>query len=102
MATGLDVRTGVEVTEIVLAGDGVTILGAAGDVEEGSHVVVTVPLGVLKGGALRFSPSLPADRTAAIARLGFGRFEKVALRFEEPFWRAAGVSSHAPVPPRSR
>ena len=47
MAAGLEVRTGVEVAEIVLGGDGVTILGAGGDVEEGSHVVVTVPLGVL-------------------------------------------------------
>jgi monoamine oxidase len=33
---------------------------------------------------------LPPDRLAAVGRLGFGRFEKVALRFEEPFWRAAG------------
>jgi monoamine oxidase len=55
-------------------------------------VVVTVPLGVLKRGAPRFSPALPADRAAAITRLGFGRYEKVALRFDEPFWRAAGLS----------
>ena len=92
MAAGLDVLTGVEVAEIVLGDDGVTVLSAGGDVEEGSHVVVTVPLGVLKGGAPRFSPNLPADRMEAIARLGFGPFEKVAVRFEEPFWRAAGVS----------
>ena len=35
---------------------------------------------------------LPSDRLAAIDRLGFGRYEKVALRFGEPFWRDAGVS----------
>ena len=63
---------------------------ADGRAEEGSHVVVTVPLGVLKRGLPRFSPVLPPDRLAAIERLGFGRFEKVALRFTEPFWRAAG------------
>ena len=39
---------------------------------------------------MRFSPELPPDRLTAISRLGVGRFEKVALRFEEPFWRAAG------------
>ena len=39
----------------------------------------------------RFSPALPRDRLAAIGRLGFGRFEKVALRFAEPFWREAGL-----------
>jgi len=51
---------------------------------------VAVPLGVLKRGGLRFSPGLPADRHGAIRRLGFGRYEKVVLRFAEPFWREAG------------
>lgn len=91
MATGLYVRTGVEAAEIVLATDGVSVHDAAGGVEEGSHVVVTVPLGVLKRGTPLFSPRLPTDRIEAIERLGFGRFEKVAVRFEEPFWRAAGL-----------
>jgi polyamine oxidase len=63
---------------------------ADGRAEDGSHIVVTVPLGVLKRGLPRFSPALPPDRLAAIGRLGFGRFEKVALRFTEPFWRDAG------------
>jgi monoamine oxidase len=61
--------------------------------------VVTVPLGVLKRDVLRFSPALPPDRRAAIERLGFGRYEKVALRFDEPFWRAAGLP-HAMIFPR--
>ena len=54
-------------------------------------MVVTVPLGVLKRDVLWFSPALPPGRRAAIERLGFGRYEKVALRFDEPFWRAAGL-----------
>jgi polyamine oxidase len=54
---------------------------------------------VLKRGAPRFSPGLPPERLAAIGRLGFGRFEKVALRFEEPFWRAAGFP-HLMIFPR--
>jgi len=91
MARGLYVRTGVEAAEIVLTTDGAAVHDVAGGVEEGSHVVVTVPLGVLKRGTLLFSPGLPTDRIAAIERLGFGRFEKVAVRFEEPFWRAAGL-----------
>ena len=99
MATGVPVRLGTEVAEVVLSASGVRVLTADGAVEEGSHVVVTVPLGVLKGGALRFSPPLPPERIAAIERLGFGRFEKVALRFEQPFWRAAGIP-HLLVFPR--
>jgi monoamine oxidase len=90
MAAGVDVRLGAEVAEVAVSADGVRVLGADGSAEDCSHVVVTVPLGVLKRGAPRFSPALPPDRLAAIGRLGFGRYEKVALRFDEPFWRAAG------------
>jgi polyamine oxidase len=99
MAAGVDVRLGVPVTEVAVAAGGARVRAADGRSEEGSHVVVTVPLGVLKRGALRFSPGLPPDRLAAIGRLGFGRFEKVALRFEEPFWRAAGFP-HLVIFPR--
>ena len=90
MATGVDVRLGVDVAEVVLSPTGVRVRSVDGTVEAGSHVVVSVPLGVLKRGTPRFSPELQPDRVAAIERLGFGRFEKVALRFDQPFWRAAG------------
>jgi monoamine oxidase len=90
MASGVDVRLGRAVTEVTAGPDGVRAATADGAVEEGSHLVTAVPLGVLKGGLPRFSPALPPDRVAAAARLGFGRFEKVALRFAEPFWRDAG------------
>jgi len=99
MASGIDVRLGRPVTAIEASPDGVRVRTADGSVEEGSHVVVTVPLGVLKRGLPRFSPALPPDRLAAIERLGFGRLEKVALRFAEPFWRDAGFP-HLMVFPR--
>jgi|SRR5450631_1159493 len=101
MAAGVDVRLGVEVAEVVRSAHGVAVRGVGGSVEHGSHVVVTVPLGVLKRGAPRFSPVLPPDRLAAIERLGFGRLEKVALRFDEPFWHAAGLP-HMMLFPRDR
>jgi len=90
MASGVDVRLGRPVAEIAVSTGGVRVTTADGVLEEGSHVVVTVPLGVLKRGLPQFTPALPPDRRAAIERLGFGRFEKVALRFTEPFWRETG------------
>jgi polyamine oxidase len=90
MAAGVDVRLGRPVSEVAVRADGVRVVTADGSVEEGSHAVVALPLGVLKDGRPRFAPALPPDRLAAIGRLGFGRFEKVALRFTEPFWRDAG------------
>jgi monoamine oxidase len=99
MAAGVDLRLGVEVAEIACSAGGVRVRSADGASEDGSHVVVTVPLGVLKRGAPQFRPALPPDRLAAIERLGFGRYEKVALRFDAPFWRAAGLP-HAMIFPR--
>jgi polyamine oxidase len=55
--------------------------------ESGSHVVVTVPLGVLKSGAIEFVPPMPPERQDIIDRTGFGNMEKVVLAFAEPFWR---------------
>ena len=91
MADGVDVRLGFDVAEIAVEADGVKVRSAAGPAEDGSHVVVTVPLGVLKDRRPRFSPALPPDRLDAIDRLGFGRFEKVVLTFDHAFWRTAGL-----------
>ena len=43
----------------------------------GDAVVVAVPLGVLKAGAISFSPPLPLRKQEAIQRLGFGLLNKV-------------------------
>ena len=40
-------------------------------------VIVTVPLGVLKAGAVRFVPPLPDWKRAAVDKLGFGDLNKV-------------------------
>ena len=92
LAEGLDVRLGAEVVSVQVATDGIRVTCADGSVETGSHVVVTVPLGVLKRGAPRFDPPLPAPVQAAVDALGFGRYEKIALRFETAFWRQDGIS----------
>ncbi len=99
MAAGVEVRLGADVAEVNRSANGVRVRSGDGATEEGSHVVVTVPLGVLRRHVLRFSPALPPDRLAAIERLGFGRYEKAALRFDEPFWRAAGLP-HSMIFPR--
>ena len=43
-------------------------------------LVVTVPLGVLKNDLPAFAPPLPPERAEVVRRLGFGRYEKVALQ----------------------
>jgi polyamine oxidase len=88
LAEGLDVLTSQPVIEIGHGEEGVSVLRyPSGEVLKGSHAVCTLPLGVLKDpDAIAFTPGLPTERREVIDRLGFGRFEKVVLRFDEPFW----------------
>jgi polyamine oxidase len=92
MAQGLDIRLGAAVTTVAVDDRGVTVGTADGEWVDGTHVVVAVPLGVLKKGGLRFSPELPDDRRAAVDRVGFGRYEKVVLVFDRAWWRDEGIS----------
>ena len=99
MAAGLDVRLGWPAARVELTDDGVRVTSQSGLAETGSHVVVAVPLGVLKGDLLSFVPPLPPERAQVVSRLGFGRYEKVVLRFASPFWREAGWSHLVLFPP---
>lgn len=92
LASSLDIRLGFDVAEVRLDSRSAVVTSSRGKVVEGSHVIVAVPLGVLKRRAPTFSPSLPSKCVAAIERLGFGQYEKVALSFENAFWRSAGLS----------
>jgi len=55
----------------------VTVVCDNGESIEADAVVLTVPLGVLKSGRITFEPELPAQKTDAISRLGFGLLNKV-------------------------
>lgn len=85
LAKGLDIRLEHVVQEIRHGASGVTVLTNAGDFTADA-VLVTLPLGVLKQGVVRFTPELPQDKRDAIARLGMGTLAKVVLRFDEVFW----------------
>lgn len=47
-------------------------------------VIVTVPLGVLKAGTIRFDPLLSKKRTEIINRMGFSAFEKAFITLDRP------------------
>ena len=85
LATGLDVRLGHPVSEVIRTDGGVRVTTEEAEFRGGA-VVVTVPLGVLQAGTIRFDPALPAVKSTAIDTLGMGTMDKVVIHFEEPFW----------------
>lgn len=85
LAEGLDIELSRPVTDIERTETGVR-LTAAGETFDGSHAIVTVPVGVLRSGAIRFSPPLSQRKRDALERLDVGNLEKVVLVWEERFW----------------
>ena len=87
LASGLDVLTGNIITSVAYGDSGVSLRLATGESVSVDRVVVAIPLGVLKAGALDFSPALPFGHRGAIADLGVGVLDTVWLRFDEAFWQ---------------
>lgn len=50
------------------------------------HVIVTLPIGVLKANVVKFTPQLPSINRNAIAAMGSGILNKCFLIFENAFW----------------
>ncbi len=85
LATGLAIELGHTVREVSVGSDGVTVTSQQG-VFAGNLAIVTLPLGVLKSGAVQFSPKLPAPMLQAIDSLKMGILNKAYLRFPSTFW----------------
>ena len=85
LTDNLDIRLNTAVEAVAMTSQGVSL-----DTPEGTHTydhcVVTLPLGVLKAGAVRFDPPLPSDKQGAVDRFGMGLLDKVVLEFPDVFW----------------
>lgn len=100
---GLPLRLATPVTGIDWSGDGVIVETPAGALRARA-CIVTVSTGVLRAGAIRFTPALP-DRTAeAIDRLPMGLLTKIALKTDgdslglsENAWLTYKVSGEMPA-----
>ena len=84
-AAGGTIKLSARVHEIAWRKDYVKVTTESGSSIEGDKVIVSVPLGVLQKGTIRFTPDLPQHRTAFQA-MGFGGVIKFLFEFDEPFW----------------
>lgn len=75
----------------VVAGTG---RGGEGGTFRARCAVITLPLGVLKAGAVRFVPGLPEEKARALTKIEVSPVVKASMRFADPFWEKV-------QPPRS-
>ncbi|MGL4240282.1 MAG: flavin monoamine oxidase family protein, partial [Beijerinckiaceae bacterium] len=81
-AVPLGVRLGVRAQEVNWSGQLVSVVTDQGTIRA-RKAIVTVPVGVLKAGHIRFTPSLPAEQQRALDGMRMGALSKVALRFKD-------------------
>ncbi len=86
------VRLNTAVGGIEVAGDTVTATTAAGQFE-GRQIIVTGP--PLLAGRIHYQPALPAWRDQLTHRTPMGSVIKCQVIYDEPFWRADGLSGQA-------
>jgi monoamine oxidase len=85
LATGTEVRLEHVVSHLRWGDTGVEVSGGFGTLMADAGIV-TVPVGVLRGGGLVIEPALPGPVAGALSRLQMNAFEKVFLRFPTRFW----------------
>ena len=88
MVAALDISLEQIVTAIDYQSEQVQITTLDDNIYTADKVIVTVPLGVLKKEKIAFTPSLPAEKLAAINALDMGVLNKVYLGFDSVFWEA--------------
>lgn len=84
-AANLEIRFETPVSRIRYDESRVSVT-AGGAESRFDAAVVTLPLGVLKRGAVEFDPPLPIQKQDAIDRINPGSISKVALRFDRVYW----------------
>ncbi len=89
-AEPLAVRHGVRVTAVDWSGQLVVVTTNKG-VIRARKAIITVSIGVLKSGSIKFTPALPLEQARALDGLRMGALSKIGMRFDtEKF----GFSAH--------
>lgn len=93
LAADLDVDLSRPVTAIAQDDAGVTVSCAGGTAVRAGSVVVAVPPTL--AGRIAYDPPLPPQRDQLTQRLPMGAVVKCHAVYDEPFWRADGLSGSA-------
>ena len=80
------VKLNTAITSIQYGADPIVLTASDGATYEADKVIVTVPVSVLKGGGLSFSPGLPSTHTGSLAKIGMGASFRAIVEFKRNFW----------------
>lgn len=83
------------VRQIAQDDDGVTI-SAADLTVRARRVIVAIPLAIAT--SIHYEPMLPVDRAFLHQRIPSGAVIKTSIFYDEPFWRADGLSGQSAAP----
>jgi monoamine oxidase len=83
------------VRQITQDADGVTVSSDGLTVRAG-RVVVAIPMAI--AGSIIYEPLLPMDRAFLNQRMPGGAVIKTSIFYDEPFWRADGLSGQSAAP----
>lgn len=95
LAVGLTIRLNQRVTQIEYANAKVKVKHN-GTISEADHVLITVPLGVLKNNSIQFTPTLPIAKQNAIQKVGMNCVNKFLLTWNTAFWDDVHYLSYTP------
>ena len=84
------VRLNQAATHVAQDGQGVQVTTASGAVIRAAHAIIAMP--PVAAGRLAFDPPLPPDRRELQQRMPMGRYYKVIVTYDKPFWRDAGYT----------
>lgn len=85
LSKGLDIRLNSTVTKVDYSNTR-PIISYNGIDLTADYVIVSVPLGVLKKGTIKFHPELPMNKKNAIENTNMGNVNKFLLVWDTPFW----------------
>lgn len=91
LSQGLDIRLNEIVTTIQSTNKDVLVTTSKGKFTA-DYCLITIPLGVLKKGSIKFSPELSTKKKEAITKLNMGVLNKLYAEYDEPFWDKSTVS----------
>jgi monoamine oxidase len=86
IARHLDVRFGFALEELAWNRDGVVLRSREGQELSARAAISTLPVGVLKSGAVHFLPELPVSKQSALEHIEMGPVLKILLHFKDRFW----------------